>query len=52
MADLYKILASLETKPARKYAMGNKRSELITPLFQDISSKHYIGLWRVRIFHF
>jgi hypothetical protein len=48
-SELYKILANLEEKPGRKYAMGNKRSELITPLFQEISSKHYIGVWRVSL---
>lgn len=33
MSELYKILGDLEEKPGRKYAMGNKRAEIITPLF-------------------
>lgn len=49
-SNLYKIMATLEDSEARKYAMGNKRSELITPLFEKISSKHFIGMWRVSIF--
>ena len=43
-------MATLEDSEARKYAMGTKRNELIAPLFEKISSKHFIGMWRVIIF--
>lgn len=46
-SSLYKIMATLEESDARKYAMGAKRSELISPLFEKINSKHFIGMWRV-----
>lgn len=49
-SNLYKLMATLEDSEARKYAMGTKRNELIAPLFEKISSKHFIGMWRVIIF--
>lgn len=48
-SELYKVLANLEDTQARKYAMGNKRSDIIEPLFNQISPKHYIGIWRVKL---
>ena len=46
-SNLYKVMANLEDSEARKYALGTKRSDLIAPLFEKISSKHFIGTWRV-----
>ena len=49
MSELYKVMADLEDDFNRIYAMGLKRSQLIKPLFDEISPKHFIGLWRVNL---
>ena len=39
-------MSNLETSVARKYAMGTKRKELIKSLYEEISPKHFINIWR------
>lgn len=50
ISGLYKKLSTLEDDPTRKGLMLMKRRELIQPLVDGISSKAYVGLWRVIIF--
>lgn len=47
ISKLYLILSKLEVNQSRIYAMNKRRVDLIKPLFDDISPKHYINLWRV-----
>jgi hypothetical protein len=52
ISHLYKKLGYLENDPGRQALMLLKRRELVQPLVDGISPKHYVGIWRVTQFIF
>ena len=52
ISHLYKKFGYLENEPGRQALMLLKRRELVQPLVDGISPKHYVGLWRVTHFIF
>jgi hypothetical protein len=47
MSKMYDIMSTIEPSIAKQYAMHKKRSDMIKMIYDEVSPKHFIGLWRV-----